>query len=143
MHTMRQILDRKQKKELCFIRPEASVYDAIKLMADHRVGALLVMTGPELQGIISERDYAREVILKGRASRDTRVDEIMTTQVVSVPSSHAVDAALNLMTDNHIRHLPVVDDGLVVGIASLGDIVKDIMSDQQATIEQLQNYIRS
>ena len=143
MHTMRQILDRKQKKELCSIRPEASVYDAIKLMADHRVGALLVMTGPELQGIISERDYAREVILKGRASRDTRVDEIMTTQVVSVPSSHAVDAALNLMTDNHIRHLPVVDDGLVVGIASLGDIVKDIMSDQQATIEQLQDYIRS
>ncbi|MXX05641.1 MAG: CBS domain-containing protein [Gammaproteobacteria bacterium] len=143
MHTMRQILDRKQNKQICSIRPDASVYDAIKLMADRRVGALLVMTGPELQGVISERDYAREVILKGRASRDTRVDEIMTVKVISVPSSHAVDAALNLMTDNHIRHLPVVDDGLVVGIVSLGDLVKDIMSDQRATIEQLQNYIRS
>ncbi|MXZ31973.1 MAG: CBS domain-containing protein, partial [Gammaproteobacteria bacterium] len=134
---------RKQNKQICSIRPDASVYDAIKLMADRRVGALLVMTGPELQGVISERDYAREVILKGRASRDTRVDEIMTVKVISVPSSHAVDAALNLMTDNHIRHLPVVDDGLVVGIVSLGDLVKDIMSDQRATIEQLQNYIRS
>ena len=143
MHTMRQILDRKQNKQICSIRPDASVYDAIKLMADRRVGALLVMTGPELQGVISERDYAREVILKGRASRDTRVDEIMTVKVISVPSSHAVDAALNLMTDTHIRHLPVVDDGLVAGIVSLGDLVKDIMSDQRATIEQLQNYIRS
>ncbi|MDE0509237.1 MAG: CBS domain-containing protein [Gammaproteobacteria bacterium] len=143
MHTMRQILDRKQNKQICSIRPDASVYDAIKLMADRRVGALLVMTGPELQGVISERDYAREVILKGRASRDTRVDEIMTVKVISVPSSHAVDAALNLMTDNHIRHLPVVDDGLVAGIVSLGDLVKHIMSDQRATIEQLQNYIRS
>ena len=143
MHTMRQILDRKQDKQIISIRPDASVFDAIKLMADKRVGALLVMTGPELQGVISERDYAREVILKGRASRSTRVDEIMTTSVISVPSTQAVDAALNLMTDNHIRHLPVVDDGLVVGIASLGDIVKDIMSDQQATIEQLQEYIRS
>ncbi len=143
MHTMRQILDRKQDKQICSIRPQASVYDAIKLMADRRVGALLVMTGPELQGIISERDYAREVILKGRASRDTRVDEIMTANVITVPSRHAVDATLNLMTDKHIRHLPIVDDGLVVGIVSLGDLVKDIMSDQRATIEQLQNYIRS
>lgn len=143
MHTMRQILDRKQDKQICSIRPDASVYDAIKMMADRRVGALLVMTGPELQGVISERDYAREVILKGRASRDTRVEEIMTTNVISVPSRQAVDASLNLMTDNHIRHLPIVDDGLVVGIVSLGDLVKDIMSDQRATIEQLQNYIRS
>ena len=143
MHTMRQILDRKQDKQICSIRPEASVYDAIKMMADRRVGALLVMTGPELQGVISERDYAREVILKGRGSRDTRVEEIMTTNVISVPSRQAVDASLNLMTDNHIRHLPIVDDGLVVGIVSLGDLVKDIMSDQRATIEQLQNYIRS
>jgi len=143
MHTMRQILDRKQNKQICSIRPDASVYDAIKMMADRRVGALLVMTGPELQGVISERDYAREVILKGRGSRDTRVEEIMTTNVISVPSKQAVDASLNLMTDNHIRHLPIVDDGLVVGIVSLGDLVKDIMSDQRATIEQLQNYIRS
>ncbi len=143
MHTMRQILDRKQDKQICSIRPDASVYDAIKMMADRRVGALLVMTGPELQGVISERDYAREVILKGRGSRDTRVEEIMTTNVISVPSKQAVDASLNLMTDNHIRHLPIVDDGLVVGIVSLGDLVKDIMSDQRATIEQLQNYIRS
>ena len=143
MHTMRQILDRKQDKQICSIRPEATVYDAIKLMADRRVGALLVMTGPDLQGVISERDYAREVILKGRASRDTRVEEIMTTNVISVPSTHVVDVSLNLMTDNHIRHLPIVDDGLVVGIVSLGDLVKDIMSDQRAMIEQLQNYIRS
>ena len=143
MHTMRQILDRKNNSRIISIRPDANVYDAIKMMADQRVGALLVMTGPELQGVISERDYAREVILKGRASRDTRVDEIMTTEVISVPSTQAVDSALNLMTDHHIRHLPVVDDGLVVGVASLGDIVKDIMSDQRATIEQLQEYIRS
>ncbi len=141
MHTMRQILDRKENKRICSIRPEASVFEAIKLMADRRVGALLVMTGPNLQGIISERDYAREVILKGRASHDTRVEEIMTAKVVSVPSKRAVDAALNLMTHHHIRHLPIVDDGLVVGIVSLGDLVKDIMSDQRATIEQLRSYI--
>ncbi len=142
MHTMRQILERKQNRQICSIRPEASVYDAIKLMADRRVGALLVLSGTELQGIISERDYAREVILKGRASRDTRVEEIMTRKVLSVSSPETVDKALSLMTDNHIRHLPIVDDGTVTGIVSLGDLVKDIMSDQRATIEQLQSYIR-
>ncbi len=142
MHTMRQILERKQNRQICSIRPEASVYDAIKLMADRRVGALLVLCGTELQGIISERDYAREVILKGRASRDTRVEEIMTRKVLSVSSPETVDKALSLMTDNHIRHLPIVDDGTVTGIVSLGDLVKDIMSDQRATIEQLQSYIR-
>lgn len=142
MHTVNQILSQKQTNEIWSIGPDASVLEAIQTMADKRAGALIVLRGPELVGIISERDYAREVILKGRKSHDTSVAEIMSTKVVTVSSSESVRSSLALMTDNHIRHLPIVDDGRVMGVVSIGDLVRDIISDQQSTIEQLESYIR-
>ena len=142
MHTVNQILNRKQINEIWSISPTASVYEAIQMMADKRCGALLVMTDLQLVGIISERDYTRDVILKGRKSRETKVEEIMSAKVVTAPSHESVQASLALMTNNHIRHLPVVDDSRVVGVLSIGDLVADIISDQQSTIEQLENYIR-
>ncbi len=111
-------------------------------MATKKVGALLIMKGVALKGIISERDYAREVILKGRSSTDTRVDDIMSSNVISVSSSESVEASLAVMTDNHIRHLPIVDENIVIGVLSLGDLVKTIINDQQSTIQQLESYIR-
>lgn len=142
MHTMQQILKQKDNNEIWATTPDATVFEAIQMMADHRAGALLVMEGPMLKGIISERDYAREVILKGRASRNTLVGEIMSSRVISVPSTHVVQDALSLMTEKHIRHLPIVDENRVVGVVSIGDLVKDIINFQQSTIEQLENYIR-
>jgi len=143
MHTVQQILSQKDVKEIWSIAPDATVFDAIQMMADRHVGALLVMEGDDLRGIISERDYAREVILKGRASRDTLVGQIMSEPVISVSPTQLVRDSLSLMTDNHIRHLPVLDDGRVMGIISIGDLVKDVIDDQQSTIEQLQEYIRT
>lgn len=142
MHTVQQILNNKQIDEIWSILPDATVYEAVQMLADKRVGALLVMQDSELLGIISERDYAREVILKGRASKETRVKDIMSSNVISVPSTEGVQASLGVMTNNRIRHLPVVDGGVVQGVISMGDLVKDIISDQQSTIEQLENYIR-
>ncbi len=142
MHTVQQILNNKRIDEIWSILPDATVYEAVQMLADKRVGALLVMQDSELLGIISERDYAREVILKGRASKETRVKDIMSSNVISVPSTEGVQASLGVMTNNRIRHLPVVDGGVVQGVISMGDLVKDIISDQQSTIEQLENYIR-
>lgn len=143
MHTVKQILGHKESNEIWSIGSDATVFEAIQMMADKRVGALLVMEGAALKGIISERDYAREVILKGRLSKETLVGEIMSSSVITVPSTQSVDASLSIMTQNHIRHLPIVDDDTVVGVLSLGDLVKDVISDQQSTIEQLENYIRT
>ena len=142
MHTVKQILGQKESNEIWSIGADATVLEAIQAMADKRAGALLVMEGPALKGIISERDYAREVILKGRSSKDTLVGEIMSTTLITVPSTQSVDASLAIMSKNNIRHLPIVDDDTVVGVLSLGDLVKDVISDQQSTIEQLENYIR-
>ena len=142
MLTVQQVLNQKQAKEIWHIRPDNTVYEAIQAMATKKVGALLVMKGVALKGIISERDYAREVILKGRSSTDTRVDEIMSSNVISVSSSESVEASLAVMTDNHIRHLPIVDENIVVGVLSLGDLVKTIINNQQSTIQQLESYIR-
>ena len=142
MHTVKQILGRKLNNEIWSITPDATVYEAIQVMADRRAGALLVMDGSNLKGIISERDYAREVILKGLKSQDTLVSDIMSSDVISIPSTHGVEASLGVMTEHHIRHLPVVDDDVVVGVVSIGDLVKDVISDQQSTIEQLESYIR-
>ena len=142
MHTVKQILGQKESNEIWSIKPDATVLEAIQVMADKRAGALLVMEGPGLKGIISERDYAREVILKGRSSKDTLVGEIMSTNLITVPSTQSVDSSLAIMSENHIRHLPIVDDDTVVGVLSLGDLVKDVINDQQSTIEQLENYIR-
>ena len=142
MHTVKQVLDQKQINEVWHVTADNTVYEAIQVMATKKVGALLVMKKVMLEGIISERDYAREVILKGRSSTDTRVAEIMTSNVISVSSSESVDSSLAVMTQNHIRHLPVVDENKVVGVLSIGDLVKVIISDQQSTIKELENYIR-
>jgi CBS domain-containing protein len=143
MHTVQQILAQKSVTDVWSVRPDATVFEAIQMMADRHVGALLVIEGKELRGIISERDYAREVILKGRASKDTLVGQIMSTPVITVSSTELVRDSLSLMTNNHIRHLPVVDQDQIIGIVSIGDLVKDVIDDQQSTIEQLENYIRS
>jgi len=128
-------------KDLWSIGPDDSVYDAIKMMADRQVGALLVMDGPKLVGIVSERDYARKVILKGKASHDTPVREIMTERVVYVRPQQTVEEAMAVMTAKKIRHLPVMDDGAVLGIVSIGDLVKSVLSEKEVLIEQLENYI--
>lgn len=141
MHTIRQILDSKGRK-VWSVAPENTVFEAIQLMADKRIGALLVLNGASLVGLLSERDYAREVILKGRSSRETQVTQIMSSRVISVDSNCRVRDALALMSNNRIRHLPVVDFGVVTGMVSIGDLVKDIINDQQETIEQLESFIR-
>lgn len=123
------------------IAPDATVYDAIHTMADRSVGALLVMRDDALLGIISERDYTRKVILAGRSSRDTRVEEIMTSNLVTASSSQTVEEAMKLMTDARVRHLPVLEGGRVTGVVSIGDLVKWIISAQEDVIAQLSSYI--
>ena len=125
------------------IGPDASVYDAIAMMADKHVGALPVMEGDKLIGLISERDYARKGFLKGRSSPDTKVREIMSDRVMVVSTERTTEECMALMTDKRIRHLPVVQDGELVGVVSIGDLVKAIISEQRFTIEQLEHYITS
>lgn len=143
MHTLQQILNQKQTSDIWSVTSTATVFEAIQVMADKRAGALLVMDGAKLEGIISERDYAREVILKGRSSKITLVGEIMSANVITVAPTDSVQNALELMTEHRIRHLPIVDDTTVVGVVSIGDLVKDVISVQQTTIEQLETYIRT
>jgi CBS domain-containing protein len=134
------LLDAKGR-DVVSIAPDASVLDAIRLMSDKGIGALVVMNGNSLAGIVTERDYARKVILKGRASDATRVSEIMTVDVVTTTGTESVEKCMNTVTDKRIRHLPVVEGGKVCGIISIGDLVKAIISDQQQAIEQLEQYI--
>jgi CBS domain-containing protein len=140
MTTMRHLLDRKGRS-VYSIPPEAPVLEAIRAMAEHHVGALLVMRGAELVGIVSERDYARKVILKGRSSSATPVADIMSSPVTTVAPATSVEEAMRIMTDRRIRHLPVTEDRRVAGVISIGDLVKAVIEDQQQTIEQLESYI--
>ena len=123
------------------IAPELTVLDAVKLLAEKNVGAVLVMDGPRLLGMFSERDYARKVDLKGKSSANTPVSEVMTREVVVVTPTHTNEDCMALMTDKRIRHLPVVANDQVVGLLSIGDLVKDIISEQQFIISQLESYI--
>jgi len=140
MATARHLLDRKNRA-IFSIGPDEPVLEAIRLMAEHHIGALLVMKSDELVGIVSERDYARKVILKGRSSADTPVSQIMSSPVVTVSMSNSVQECMQLMTARRIRHLPVVEGRRVVGMISIGDLVKAVMEEQQQTIEQLESYI--
>jgi CBS domain-containing protein len=142
MITVRHLLDRKGRA-LFAIAPEDPVLEAIRMMAERHVGALLVMRGTELLGILSERDYARKVVLLGRSSADTPVSTIMSSPVVSVSPDHSVQDCMRLMTERRIRHLPVLDGGRVAGMVSIGDLVKAVIEEQQQTIEQLESYIHS
>lgn len=130
-------------KDVWSIEPDVPVLEAIRLMADRRIGALPVMRGTELVGIVSERDYARKVILLGRSSADTPVRDIMTSPVVTIAPDDAVHNCMEIMTQKRIRHLPVVERGRVIGMISIGDLVKAVIEEQQQTITQLERYIAS
>ena len=134
---------RRKGNEIWSVTPDQTVYEAVQKMADKAVGALLVILAGRLEGIISERDYARNVILKGRSSRTTLVKEIMTRPVIFVASDRSVDECMDVMTKNRIRHLPIVENEKILGVISIGDLVKWVISDQEETIEHLQNYITS
>jgi len=134
------VLDHKGH-HIWFIGPEASVFDAIRYMSDKDVGALLVIDDDEILGVISERDYTRKVILKDRSSRETKVREIMTPNVVSVSPNATIEEAMRLMTRNRFRHLPVVRDGRLIGVVSMGDLVERTISNQRAILAQLEGYI--
>ncbi|HEY8609633.1 MAG TPA: CBS domain-containing protein [Noviherbaspirillum sp.] len=142
MKPVSQILQTKSDNSVYAVAPDARVHDALQLMAEKGVGALLVMDGPEVLGILSERDYARKVELRGRSSRETPVTAIMSAPVIVVRPDQSNEQCMALMTENRLRHLPVVDNGKLVGLISIGDLVKDIISEQQYIIEQLQHYIR-
>ena len=142
MRTVRHLLESKAP-EVYAIGPDQPVLEAIKLMAEKRIGALLVMDAGRLVGIVSERDYARKVVLQGRSSKDTPVRDIMTSQVITVGLSDSSDHCMQLVTERRIRHLPVVDGDAVLGVVSIGDLVKAVIEDQQLELAQLQRYIAS
>ena len=140
MTTLNQILQVKGQS-VWSVSPNDTVYDAIKLMADKNVGALVVLEGEKLMGILSERDYARKVILKGKSSRETAVKEIMSSDVVTIRPNQSIEECMALMTHKRIRHLPVLEGNKLIGMISIGDVVKAIISEQEYTIKQLENYI--
>jgi CBS domain-containing protein len=140
MRLVSQILQSKGH-DVWFVGPQTTVFDAVKLMSEKGVGALLVMENKKMVGIITERDYARKVILAGKSSRQTPVKDVMTKRVLWVAPERTIEECMALMTDERVRHLPVVDNTRVVGMVSIGDLVKAIIAEQQIIIDQLQNYI--
>lgn len=142
MQTVGQLLEKKSG-ELVHIGPDATVFQALQLMAEHDIGAVLVMDMGDVLGIFSERDYARRIVLQGRTSAGTKVRDIMTSKVVYVSPEQSVAECMALMTEKHFRHLPVMESGKVVGMLSIGDLVRATIEEQQFVIEQLVNYIRA
>ena len=140
MQTVRELLASKSA-EIHAVAPDSAVIDAIRLMAEKGIGAVLVMDGARLAGILSERDYARKIVLRDRSSRDTPVAAIMTAEVVTVTPVDTVEDCLQLVTDRRIRHLPVVEGGAVLGVISIGDLVKSVIEQQRRELGQLQQYI--
>jgi CBS domain-containing protein len=142
MKTVQDVMRTKGNK-IYSVAPDTTVFDTLKLMAEKEIGAVLVFHEEQMVGIFSERDYARQVILKGKASKDTPVREVMTSRVAYVRPEQTVDDCMALMTDKKIRHLPVLEGGKVTGVLSIGDVVKAVISEKQFLIEQLENYISS
>jgi CBS domain-containing protein len=142
MKTLQQILNEKKHKELISIAPDRPVFDALVILAEYKIGALAIMQGDKLVGIFSERDYAREVVLQGRSSKTTQIHEVMSSKVITGKPSDLVDAAMSIMSEKRIRHLPILEGDKVLGMLSLGDLVKETITYQQNLIKQLENYIR-
>ena len=142
MKTVTQIIARKESV-VWTVKADQPVLDAIKIMAEKEIGALLVTSGDELIGIVSERDYAREVILRGKSSHETPVSDIMTTNVVSVAAGDSIDRCMELMTEHKIRHLPVIEQGKIIAVLSIGDLVAEIIAEQKSDIQHLEGYIMS
>lgn len=142
MTTAAQVVNAKRDPAVYTTTPDASVFEAVSEMARRNVGALMVMEGEDVVGIVTERDYARKIVLLARASRDTEVQDIMTTPVMYVQPTQTVEECMALMTDKRLRHLPVMDDGELLGVISIGDLVKQVIADQKHVIEQLEHYIR-
>lgn len=142
MKTLQQLLNEKKYKEIISIASNRPVFDALVIMAEYKIGALVVIDDDKLVGVFSERDYAREVILKGRSSKNTQVSEVMTSKVLVAQPSDSVEYAMSLMSDKRIRHLPVIEDDQVIGVLSIGDLVKETIAYQKELIRQLENYIQ-
>jgi CBS domain-containing protein len=143
MKTLQQLLDTKKYKEVISIAPHRPVFDALVVLAEYKIGALLVLEGEKLVGIFSERDYAREVMLKGRSSKTTQISDVMTHNVICGKPDDTVEQALTLLTSKNFRHLPVVENDKVLGILSLGDLAKETIDYQQRLIKKLESYINS
>lgn len=140
MKTVKQILQGKTNS-IYSVTPQTYVYNALEMMEQKNISSVLVMDGKILHGIFTERDYARKIVLKERSSRETRVKEVMTSSILSVTLKDTIEYCMKVMTDSHVRHLPVLENGEVVGIISIGDVVKNIIESQKSTIEYLENYI--
>ena len=142
MKTLLQIINDKKHKEVISIAPNRPVFDALVILAEYKIGALAVMDGDKLVGIFSERDYAREVILQGRSSKTTQISEVMTAKVITGKPTDLTDAVMSMMSEKRIRHLPIVDGDKVIGMLSLGDLVKETIAYQQRLIAELESYIK-
>ena len=140
MKTISQFLDHSQRA-IYSVNPDDTIRQALEVMALHNIGALLVLKEQKLVGIFSERDYARKVVLKGKSSNDSKVSEVMTSKLITINTNHSIDQCMQIMTDKHIRHLPIVNDSQVIGLISIGDVVREMIAYQKSMIEQLQSYI--
>ncbi|MDZ4210925.1 MAG: CBS domain-containing protein [Methylotenera sp.] len=141
MKTLQQLLSIKKHKGVISIAPHRPVFDALVVLAEYRIGALVVLEGDKLVGIFSERDYAREIVLKGKSSKTTPISEVMSTSITTTKPSDTVEQAMSIMSEKRIRHLPVLEDGKVIGMLSIGDLVKETIDYQQRLIKQLESYI--